>query len=331
MYNSRKAEISVKYEGKNITQQIKKYIKSLTYTDIASGSSDTLALELIDRDKKWMGAWHPSTGDTIEAVIYLHNWDKPASKKTFRCGTFTVDELSYSGRPLMCKLGAAASPQSQNFNATKRTKTWEKVTLKEIARTIASRSGLALYYDAENISIAKIEQSKEEDCKFLYGICEDYGLAMKVYNGKLIIFDEETYEKKAPVATIKETDDCVISWDYSATMTGTYTGARVSYTDPDSDETEIVKIGSGNRILDINITAFSRADAEKKGKAKLKAENKKATTMSLSLMGKFNITASCCVKLEEFRHLNGKYYVEQVKHKLDSSRTTTELELRLVE
>ena len=89
MYNSRKAELSINYEGKNITNQIEQYIKSIVYTDVASGSSDTITLELIDRDKKWMGAWKPSKGDAIEVIIYLHNWDKPSSKKIFKCGTFT--------------------------------------------------------------------------------------------------------------------------------------------------------------------------------------------------------------------------------------------------
>lgn len=332
MNNSRKAKVDIFYNGKNITSHINPYISSMTYTDVASGSSDTLSLQLIDREKKWMGGWLPSKNDTIEANIYLHNWDTPSTKKVFKCGTFTIDDLSFSGRPLVAKVEAAASPQSQSFNVTKRTKTWEKVSIKEIAKTIAERSKLTLYFDADNVSVAKIEQNKEEDCKFLYSLCETYGLAMKVYNKKLIIYDEEKYEKKSAIATIKENDSEVISWSYNTTLTGTYTGARVSYSDPETDKTEVVKIGSGNRILDVNVTASSKVDAEKKGKAKLRAENKKATTMSISIFGNFKIIASSCVKLEEFRQLNGKYFVTQVKHRVDASeRTTTDLELRLIE
>lgn len=330
--NSRKAKVDISYNGKNITSHINQYVSSVTYTDVASGSSDTISLNLIDREKKWIGCWMPSKNDTIEVKIYLHNWDEPGTKTVFKCGTFTIDDLSFSGRPLVAKIGAAASPQSQSFNVTKRTKTWEKVSLKEIAKTVAERSKLTLYFDADNVSIKKIEQNKEEDCKFLYSLCETYGLAMKVYNKKLIIYDEEKYERKSTIATIKESESEVISWSYNTTLTGTYTGARVSYSDPVTDKTEIVNIGSGDRILDVNVSASDKADAEKKGKAKLRAENKKATTMSISLFGNFKITASSCVKLEEFRQLSGKYFVTQVKHRVDSSeRTTTDLELRLIE
>lgn len=332
MNNSRKAKVDIFYNGKNITSHINPYISSMTYTDVASGSSDTLSLQLFDREKKWMGGWLPSKNDTIEASIILYNWDTPNTKKVLKCGTFTIDDLSFSGRPLVAKIEAAAIPQSQSFNVTKRTKTWEKVGIKEIAKTIAERSKLTLYFDADDVFVAKIEQNKEEDCKFLYSLCETYGLAMKVYNKKLIIYDEEKYEKKSAIATIKENDSEVIDWRYITTLTGTYTGARVSYSDPETDKTEVVKIGSGNRILDVNVTASSKADAEKKGKAKLRAENKKATTMSISLFGNFKIIAGSCVKLEEFRQLNGKYFVTQVKHRVDASeRTTSDLELRLIE
>lgn len=331
MSSSRKAKISVHYKGKNITSQISPYIKGLSYTDVASGASDSLSLKLIDRDKKWMGDWHPSKGDAISAIIYLHNWDKPGTKKTFNCGTFTVDDLDYGGRPLYCNIGATSIPQHEAFHSSTRSKTWKKVTLHEVAKEIASRSGMKLYYEAEEISIASIEQSKQKDSEFLYSLCNDYGLAMKVFSNKLIIFNEETYEKKAPVVTIKESevDD---GWAYNTSLSGTYTGVKVSYTEPKSSKTHTVKIGSGSRILDVNVSASSAVDAEKKGKAKLREENKKATTMSFSIRANPKICSTSCIRLEEFRHLNGKYYVDKVKHDLNSdSKYDMKLNVHLVE
>lgn len=329
MSEPRRARLSVTYEGKDITEQISLYIKSFVYTDVASGASDSVTIDLLDRDKKWMGVWHPSKSDGINVKIYLYNWNKQGTKTHFNCGHFTVDDLSYSGRPLECILGATSLPWHECFNSTKRTKTWKKVTIEEIAKEVASRSNLKLYYDAAKITIASIEQNRQEDCKFLYSVCEDYGLAMKIFSNKIVIFNEDAYERKKPVKTFSEND--VLKWSYNTSIAGTYTGARVSYTSPKSSKTNIVKIGSGNRILDVNVSAASGADAELKGKARLNLENKKSTTMSVSIYPDHNIVASSCVKFVDFMHLSGVYYVDKVKHKIDAnSNYTMDLELHYV-
>lgn len=318
MSSSRKAKINVHYKGKNITDQIAQYINSLTYTDVASGSSDSITLKLIDRDKKWMGGWHPVKGDSIQTVVYLHNWYKSGTKKTFDCGVFVVDDLDYGGRPLYCNVGATSVPQHEAFHSTSHSKTWKKVTLEEIAKEVASRSGMKLHYEAATISIASVEQNKQKDSKFLYSLCSEYGLAMKIFCNKIIIFDEETYEKKPIVATIKESE-VEDGWHYNTSLSGTYTGAKASYTVPKSSKTHTVKIGSGSRILEVNVTASSASDAERKAKAKLHEENKTATTINFSIRAKPWICSSSCIKLEEFRHLNGKYYVDKVKHNINSN------------
>ena len=330
MSNSRKARVSVNYAGKNITQQIKSYIKSFSYTDVASGESDAMQLDLVDKDKKWMGAWLPSKGDKINPKIITYNWDKEDTEKTFKCGDFTLDDLSYSGRPLTCNIGAVSIPRNEAFNDRARTKTWEKVTIKEIAKEIAKRANITLYYEADTISIKSIEQNGQTDCKFLYSICQDYGLAMKVYANKICIFDEEVYEKKKVVATIDESH--MISWSYNTTLAGTYTGAKISYTDPTDDKDHTVSIGSGKSILEVNVSADSEADAELKGKAKLANENKKSTTMSVTIKANSKIVASSNVNITGLKNLNGKYYVDKVKHRITGTDSySMTLTLRLVE
>lgn len=330
MSKPRKARVSVNYAGKNITQQIKSFIKSFTYNDVASGESDSISLELSDIDKKWMGAWLPSKGDRINAKTILYNWDADDTEKVFKCGDFLLDDLSFSGRPLACNIGAVSIPRNEAFNNQQRTKTWEKVTIEEIAKEIAKRANISLYYEASTISIGSIEQNNQTDCKFLYSICQDYGLAMKVYSNKICIFNEESYEKKKAVATISE--DKMISWSYNTTITGTYTGATISYTDPTDDKERTVKIGSGSRILEINVSADSTADAEKKGIAKLNNENKKATTMTVTIKANTKIVASCNVQISGLGKLDGKYYVDKVRHRLSgSSSYNMTLTLRLVQ
>ena len=57
----RKATASVSYNGKRIDTKLAEYLQSFSYTDVASGESDSLSLNINDRE-----SWFPSKGDTME-------------------------------------------------------------------------------------------------------------------------------------------------------------------------------------------------------------------------------------------------------------------------
>ena len=46
----RRADVAVTYNGKNATVQLAPLLASFTYKDVASGSSDSISMELNDRD-----------------------------------------------------------------------------------------------------------------------------------------------------------------------------------------------------------------------------------------------------------------------------------------
>jgi hypothetical protein len=318
MENSRKARLSVFYNGKNITKNIKGYLQSFTYNDVASGSSDDIELTLNNRDLRFMNKSKPCKGDKISANIHMYNWSKNGQKRSFKCGTFILDDLTMAEPPLTCDIGAVSMPVNGDFKTRKRTKTYKNVTLKEIAKTIAKRAGVTLFYSAQNIHIKEIEQSKAADSEFLQSVCEDYGLGFKVYNGKIVVFDEETYEKKAPVVTLRRKKD-IVNWTWNTTLQGTYTGAKVTYTDADDNKEHHITIGKAGRLLDVNVTAFSKKDAGLKAKAQLANENKKRTTMTLTIFPNPKIIATSTVRISGLYKLSGKYYVDKVSHKLDGN------------
>ncbi len=328
--NVRRADTELYYSGTNVSEQVKGYLESVSYTDVASGSSDTLSIVLDNIDGRWMGNWMPVKGDRMKAGIYGRHWEAEGATEKLHCGEFEIDSLSFSGSPNICTIGAVSIPQSEEFNSRKRTKTWEGITIQRIAEEISGKAGVALYYEADTIFIESIEQNAQEDCKFLYSLCQSYGLAMKVYSWKIVIFEEERYEKRSAVATFKK-EDVAPGWKYQTEVAGTYTGACVSFTDPENDEDYLVRIGGGSRILELNITADNLADAERKGIAKLNDENKKMTTMSITMKFNPRVTAGSCIQLNDFAKLSGKYYVEKAVTKVSrSGETSMSLSLRLV-
>ncbi len=320
MEKARHVTIVTKYESNDITTEIADYIESFSYDDAASGESDKISLSLRDDKKKWISAWFPEKGDSIECSIFFKNWNYSGNSNKLKCGKFQVDDISFKGRQLEVTIGATSTPQGSAFNVTARTKTWESITVEQIGKEIAKRAGVTLYYDADKISITSIEQSGQTDCKFLYSICQSYGLAMKVYSNKIIILDEEVAEKKKATLTLKEND--MISWSFNTTVAGTYTAAKVSFSDPDNDKDYVVKIGSGERVLTVNVTADSIKDAERKGIAKLNNENKKASTLSVTIKANPSIVSGINVNIDGLGKIDGKYYVDKVRTKISGSGAT---------
>lgn len=72
----RKATASVSYNGKRIDTKLAEYLQSFSYTDVASGESDSLSLNINDRDRKWIKSWFPSKGDTMAGHDYYEKLEQ---------------------------------------------------------------------------------------------------------------------------------------------------------------------------------------------------------------------------------------------------------------
>lgn len=173
MENARKSRVSIGYSIPRIKKSIKECLEDFTYHDVATGSTDDISITLNNMDGRFMMEQMPLKGDKITPVIYLHNWSQSGVTKSIKCGRMVLDDLSFSGTPNICTIGAVSMPAKGEFKNTKRTKTYKNVTVKEIARKIANRAGIALHYSADHIGIKEIEQSKATDSEFLLSVCSD--------------------------------------------------------------------------------------------------------------------------------------------------------------
>ena len=311
-------------------KKIEKQITTFAYTDVASGQSDSVSITMHDIGKEWMGKYMPIKGADLGVKVNLTNWEgQNESTASFDCGTFVIDDISFSGRPTSCVLGGVSVPAMDDFKALPVTRTWEKTTIQEIASQIAQAAGVTLYYDAGTIQIAEIEQSNQTNSAFLYYLCEKYGLAMKVYNHKIVIFDITAYEEKNAVDTLYESD--MENWSYNTTVEGTYTGVNLNYTDPDIEDTINVMMGEQGRMYAINTQASSQYDAELQAAAKVNSANRSIETMEITIKARTGIVASHCVEISGFGIIDGKYYVNKIKHSIGSKGYTMQLTLHKVQ
>lgn len=318
----RQASVSVTYQKANKAGGTSKhpaaimaeYNEGFSYTDPATGESDTISITLTNIDLRWANKWMPQKGDKLTAKIIEKNWDEAGQKKSFYCGKFCLDDLSYAGPELICMIGGVSVPESNAFRSTGRSKTWKKATLKEVGTEIAKKYHLKLQYTGEIIKLGTIEQSNESDSSFLTKVCQDYGMAIKIYSGEIVIYDKGIFEAREPVATLKPVD--LQDWSYNTTLVGTYTGAVIKYTSGKDDKEMKCVVGSGKRMLNINEKVESLQEAQIKACAKVNAENEKAVTMSVTIMANNRIAAGSTLNIEGLYQLSGKYFVDKVTHNI---------------
>lgn len=329
MARGRSASVALIYNGKNASQMAE-YLSSFKYTDVASGTSDSISIELDDKDRRWIGAWFPQKGDRLKPTIIRHDWDRDGQITKLSCGTFVIDDFSFRGGPIRCAIEAVAIPSTSGFKTTELTNTYEKTTLKEIGQTVAKRNGLELFYDASEVTIESVAQDKQTDCSFYNDLVVKYGLALKIYNDRLVVFDEAAYEAKTQVATLTEAD-FEPGWQWNTTLAGTYTGVKYQYTHPDKNKTFTVDIGGGDRILICDDAANNQTEATLIALAKVNNANKGTTTLRITLRTPaWNIIATNCLQINGLGQLSGKYYVESAVHSVANGTKTT-LNLRRVE
>jgi len=281
----RQAKASLNFNGKNVDTTLAQYLQSVTYKDVAAGSSDEIKIELQNIDMKWTGAWFPVKGDNITGKLVFKSWNSEGQDLTLDVGKHILDDIQMRGGPMEASFGGLAIPASESFKSQMRTKTWKNTYIKKLASTICRRYKLKLIYDAKTCKIKTLEQSEKADSAFLYDLTKKYGFGMKVFGGKIVIYDKGRYEAKSPVATLTRKSFIGDSWTYNDTLDGSYTGAKISYKIKSSSKKKTTKKKAPARPMAMaapdpapTLTAASAAPIMR---AKKKTKKKKATTKTL--------------------------------------------------
>ncbi len=333
MNKARKAVPQFEINGKKADPELDEFLESVSYEDVASGSSDTLSVKLRNDNMKWMKKWFPKKGNKIKGKLVFKDWKKDGVNLKLNCGKFTLDEIKFSGGPLLAEIGAVSIPAKESFNSRERTKNWKDVTVKKIAKEIAKRYNLKLSYSGPAIKISSVEQTDKTDSAFLYELCEKYGLSMKVFNNKIVIYDQTKQEKKKPKKTLYRHSFVDDKWDYTESIEGTYTGARISYKSGKSSKETSIYVGlkkekaAGSRVMNITEVAENHSTAYHMAAAKVNKSNEKAATLSGDIWPNPNICAGITVKLSGLGKIDGKYFVDKSTIEITNSGTTQSLEM----
>lgn len=360
--DGRRASLMLKYNGKEMgTEYLGKYLMDFTYEDAAPGDQDNISITLDDRDANWQGTWKPNFGDKLIAEITVVNWNKPGEKAKLPCGSFDVDAIDIDGPPDKVIIQALALPvEGAQAKQETRTKAWEQVKLKTIAQDIASRAKLKLLYSASsNPTYERLDQTDQTDFSFLVEKATDEGIAIKISGGKLVLFDEEEYEKKPAVLDIVKGKGNIISYSFSDSSTTTaYGSCIVTYRPPapakkakkkskdkgraktSSASSTSSKVITGKYslpnaanlpVLRINERVETVAEANRLAKNRLREHNKQAGLGSISLEGDIRLASGITINVKGFGRYDGKYIVVTATHRISTNAAyTTDIQIRKV-
>ena len=340
----------------DVTEDLSKDLLSWSYSDKETGQADEISLTLQDKTGKWASTWKPDGGEVIRA--YLSSGTASSRGTELYCGSFYVDTVRFSGSPKTVEIRAVSIPLSKPIRRLKRTRAWESKDLKSIASGICSDAGMSLVFDSSlNPTFDRVDQNKEADLSFINRLCEDSGLSLKVTDNQMVIFDQEAYESKDPVATFVLGESNILRYDFETAQSESYKSVTVkwrdtkrktkdtaasfswdlkdpatkktnpavmsyTYTDPnasDSDQEYYMKR-----------RATSQSEAKRLAKAKLRSLNSHRMTGSMTVVGDPMLSAGTVIACEGIGAFDGNFIVEEANHSYSSSGYTTDLRLRRV-
>ena len=325
----------IKYEGKDITGDLKYCLLSISYTDYLGGQSDELQLEFEDTDGRWIRAWYPEQGDALSLSV----GDQFTGMVSW--GSFEIAEIEYDHPPSVVSIKALSTGITR-ANRTLQPKAYEKTTLAKIVRTIAARLKLSVTGTVADIQIERITQYQESDVEFLARLAREYGHTFKIVDKTLVFHANVELSKQEPVAVLNPADikrirvrDLIKGVPDEAVVTG-YDAKnkqkrqsrrkakprRPNSKNPTTKDTLHIVANRGESDQQM----AARADAA------LNDAQQSQVAGTIELVGNAKLVSGQVVQLKGFGKFSGKYLVKRAHHDIKkSSGYGAELEVKMVE
>lgn len=325
----------IKYEGKDITADIKLYLISINYTDNLGGQSDELTVDFEDVDGRWLRAWYPEQGDSLSISVGdqftgLVSW-----------GSFEISEIEYQHPPSTISIKALSTGITR-AQRTLHPKAYEKTTLDKIVRTIAARLKLSVTGTVAKIDIERVTQYQESDLEFLTRLAREYGHTFKIVDKTLVFHANAELAKTEPVAVLNPADiksirmrDLIKGVPEEATVTGYDAKKKTTRSVTKKAKPKRPKAKRATTTDTLKIAANrgeSDAQMEARADAALNDAQLSQVAGSIGMVGNAKLVAGQIMQLKGYGKLSGKYLVKNSRHALSkSSGYTLDIEVKMVE
>jgi len=292
------------YEGKDITGDVE--IRKADLIDNATGEFDSIELSFNDPKGLW-SQWKPEKNHTIQV-----------KESGFDSGVMYADELGQQRGLISIK----ALPVKQDAK-TNNIKSWDNVRLLGLAQEIATKHGLTLQtYGVKDQLYTRVDQYEQTDLEFLFKRCLLESCALKVSDGKLIVYDENYMETQTAVKTFNP-DDMDGDFLFKNKSNQIFGVCKVSHKDIQYEFKAPNTYGPTLKSFDIVLGSLG--EAERFSKGLLRSKNKLENTFSGVIRLDLGIASGNVLSMNNFGLADGNYFSYQVIHRLVQKRTSLRL------
>lgn len=263
--------------GQDLTARIKPRLLDLTLTEARGGEADQIELRIHDHDGRMA---LPRRGVELSVAI---GWvDAGLIEK----GTFRVDEAEHSGAPDIITIRARSADLSHPMR-TRRERSWHRVTLGDVVRTLAGEHGLQarIAPALAGIAIAHLDQTGESDVHLLTRLGRRYDAVATVKAGSLLFMPigSGTTASGTPLPSALITRGDGDKHRYSLADRDTYSGVRAYWNNTPGANRKSVLVGDSGNAKRLRETYHNEAEAKEHANAEWKRIRRGAATMEYTL------------------------------------------------
>ena len=165
---ARQTKAIILYDDKDISTEIQQYVKSITIDDELGSKADAINITLEDRPEIWKADWLPERGAMLTVSLISTQWVTAGDLQELPLGKFEIDEIECSGAPEEVKIKGISVPNNAEIRSVDHNQAWEKTKLSVIAKEIADRAKMTLFFDADDDpELDRADQTEETDLAFL--------------------------------------------------------------------------------------------------------------------------------------------------------------------
>ena len=296
-----------------ITEAVRDRLLSLSVTDEAGRQSDSAEVRLDNRD----GAIAvPRRGAKMTVSL---GWQ--GSGVTVQ-GAYIVDEVELSGPPDTLAIRAKAADMRESLKAQK-TRSWDDVSIGELAREIAAEHGLKARVGSalRGVRIPHLDQTEESDLHLLTRLAQDHDAVAKPA-GEYLLFvslGEASSASGKPMPSIDVRPEDVRRWRVTLADRELYASAIAHWHEPATGERHAETAGSGAPAWTLRRTFASAPEAAEAARAKLAELARGTARLSIDLSpGNPVVAAEAELRLAGFRDgINDRWTCRRVVHRLD--------------
>ncbi len=307
--------------SQDVTETFRDRLISLRVTDESGITSDTIEVQLDDRDHQLQ--W-PEHGATLECFLGYRE------TSLIRVGRFVVDELSHRGPPATLSIHGKAVDMRAELKAHK-TRSWDNVTIKTIVDTIAAEHRLTpkISLALSSILLLHIDQTDESDLHLLTRMAKEFDGVVKPVNGFLLFVNKGESKSVSGqlIAPVSISKPDILTYRMTHAERGKYASVRSFYQNTDEAELVEVLVGEGKPTYTLRHPHGTAEEASQKARAKLSALQRGTARLSLSLMGNIDIRAEGRVNVSGIRQpVDGEWVITRAEHSLSAAGLVTNAE-----